>query len=50
MNEDYQNKLKQEIEDKMPFISDLVELGVLKEEYRDNKFELSFDDLYTRYT
>ena len=50
MNEEYQNKLKQEIEDQMPFITDLVDLAVLKEEYRDNKFEVCFDELYKRYT
>lgn len=46
---DYENKLKQEIIDSTPFISDLMDLGVLKEEYRENKFENCFDKLYTRY-
>jgi hypothetical protein len=46
---DYENKLKQEIIDSTPFISDLMDLGVLKEEYRENKFENCFDMLYTRY-
>lgn len=44
-----ENKLKQEINDNTPFISDLIDLGVLKEEYKDNKFENCFDTLYTRY-
>lgn len=34
----------------MPFITDLTDLAVLKEEYRDNKFELCFDELSKRYT
>lgn len=34
----------------MPFITDLMDLSVLREEYRENKFETCFDDLYTRYT
>ena len=46
---DYENKLKQEIIDSTPFISELMDLGVLKEEYRENKFENCFDMLYTRY-
>lgn len=28
----------------------MVDLGVLKEEYRDNKFENCFNDLYKKYT
>ncbi|CDW75085.1 ubiquitin thioesterase otub1 [Stylonychia lemnae] len=50
LNEDYQNQLKQEIEEQMPFISELTELSVLKHEYQDNKFELCFDQLATRYS
>ena len=46
---DYENKLKQEIIDSTPFISELMDLGVLKEEYRENKFENCFNMLYTRY-
>ena len=49
LNEDYQNQLKKDIEDQMPYISDLVDLGVLREEYRDNKFEVCFGELYGRY-
>lgn len=49
LNEDYQNLLKKEIEDQMPFISDLTDLGVLREEYRDNKFELCFEEVHGRY-
>ena len=50
LNEDYQNQLKKDIEDQMPFITDLLDLAVLKHEYRDNKFELCFDELSNRYT
>ena len=32
-----------------PFVSDLLDLGILKAEYADNKFENCFDALYTRY-
>ena len=34
----------------MPFISELTPLEVLKEEYKDNKFELCFDSLKSRYS
>ena len=50
LNEDYQNQLKKDIEDQMPFITDLLDLAVLKHEYQDNKFELCFDELSKRYT
>lgn len=50
LNVEYQNQLKKDIEDTMPFITDLVDLAVLKEEYRDNKFENCFDDLVKRYS
>jgi len=33
----------------MPHISDLQDLSVLKEEYKENKFENCFDVLYSRY-
>ena len=33
----------------MPHISDVMHLGVLKEEYKANKFENCFDVLYARY-
>lgn len=49
LSHDYENKLKQEINDSTPFISDLMDLGVLKEEYRENKFENCFSTLYSRY-
>ena len=35
--------------DSMPHISEMMDLGVLKEEYKANKFELCFDVLYARY-
>jgi ubiquitin thioesterase protein OTUB1 len=50
LSENKINQLKEEIEKNSPYISDLVDLGVLKEEYRDNKFENCFDDLYKRFT
>lgn len=37
------NQIKKEIEDTTPYISDLLDLIILKEEYRDNKFENCFD-------
>lgn len=49
LSNEYENKLRQEINESQPFISDLTDLGVLKEEYRENKFENCFDMLYTRY-
>ena len=33
----------------MPHISDVMDLGILKEEYAANKFENCFDVLYARY-
>jgi len=33
----------------MPFVSDLMDLGILKEEYAANKFENCFDFLYNKY-
>jgi len=50
LNVEYQNQLKQEIENSMPFISDVIPLEVLREEYKDNKFELCFDSLRERYS
>ena len=34
----------------MPFITDLLDLAILKEEYKDNKFETCFAELSKRYT
>lgn len=48
-NQEYENELKKQIEDSTPYVSDLIDLGVLKVEYHDNKFEACFDSLYTRY-
>ena len=48
-NEEYANQLKKDIEESSPFVSDLLPLEVLKEEYRENKFENCFDDLSTKY-
>ena len=49
LNVEYENQLKQQIKDSTPFISDLMDLSVLKEEYAENKFENCFEVLYTRY-
>mmetsp|Transcript_12363 Transcript_12363/g.8999 ORF Transcript_12363/g.8999 Transcript_12363/m.8999 type:complete len:166 (+) Transcript_12363:57-554(+) len=50
LSEDRMNEIKEEIASTTPFISDLLELAVLKEEYRENKFENCFDELNKRYT
>ena len=51
LNEDYQNQLKLEIEQQSPFVSDLLQLNVIKFEYRDNfKFGECFEELSKRYT
>jgi ubiquitin thioesterase protein OTUB1 len=44
------NQLKKEIEEQQPYISELTDISVLKEEFKENKFESSFDDLCKRYT
>ena len=49
LSNDFENQLKKEINDSMPFISDITDLGVLREEYAQNKFEECFDALYVRY-
>ena len=49
LSNDFENQLKKEINESMPFISDLTDLAVLKEEYAQNKFEDCFDALYGRY-
>jgi ubiquitin thioesterase protein OTUB1 len=43
LNQEYEEKLKAEIVASTPFVSDLMDLGVLKEEYAENKFENCFD-------
>ena len=45
LSEEYQNQLKEEIENQMPFITELKDLEELKLEYYDNKFETCFDQL-----
>ena len=49
LNQEYENKLKQEIAESSPHISELLDLSVLKKEYAQNKFENCFDVLYTKY-
>jgi ubiquitin thioesterase protein OTUB1 len=41
--------LKQDINNTTPFVSDLLDLAILKAEYSENKFEVCFDALYTRF-
>ena len=49
LNQEYENQLRQEINNTTPFVSELMDLQVLKAEYAENKFEVCFDALYTRY-
>jgi len=50
LNEDYQNQLRQEIEEATPFISDVTPIDILKAEYADNfKFSDCFEELQKRY-
>ena len=49
-NAAYAEEIRREINESMPHISDLMDLGVLKEEYKANKFENCFDVLYAKYT
>jgi ubiquitin thioesterase protein OTUB1 len=50
LNEDYQNQLRQEIEEATPFISDVTPVDILKAEYADNfKFSDCFEELQKRY-
>ena len=49
LSTEYENKLKQEIAESSPHISELLDLSVLKQEYAQNKFENCFDVLYTKY-
>ena len=51
LNEDFQNQIQEEIENSMPFISELTAIDIVKAEYRDNfKFEESFLELQKRYS
>ena len=43
LNDEMQYKLKQDIEAKMPFISELQETTTVMVEYVDTKFEKSFE-------
>ena len=50
LNEEYQNKLREEIEQQQPFISDFTDTDILKAEYSDNfKFGDCFEELKKRY-
>jgi len=49
LSQDVENQLKKEIAESTPYISDLLDLGVLKQEYASNKFENCFDVLYAKY-
>ena len=42
LNNDYQNQIKKDIENQMPFISELFESSVVSNEYVGTKFESSF--------
>jgi len=48
-NSAYAEQIRKEIAESMPHISDMADLGVLKEEYKENKFENCFNVLYERY-
>lgn len=50
MNAEYEEQIRNEIKENSPHISPLLDLGTLKEEYKENKFENCFDALYTKYT
>ena len=45
----YEEQLKKEIAESSPYISDLMDLSVLKQEYATNKFENCFEVLYQKY-
>ncbi len=49
-NAAYAEEIRREVNESMPHISDMMDLGVLKEEYAANKFENCFDVLYAKYT
>lgn len=49
LNQEYENELKNQINESTPFVSDLMDLGILKEEYKENKFENCFDEVFKRY-
>ena len=48
-NAAFAEEIRREINESMPHISELTDLGLLKEEYKENKFENCFDVLYGRY-
>ena len=50
LSNDYEQQLKKEIAESSPYISDLLDLSELKQEYASNKFENCFDFLYQKYT
>ena len=45
-----ENELKKAIEESTPFISELTVVEILREEYRDHKFENCFDELKAKYS
>ena len=49
LSQEVENQLKREIAESTPYISDLLDLGTLKQEYAHNKFENCFDVLYAKY-
>ena len=49
LSQEVENRLKAEIAESTPFVSDLMDLATLKEEYAHNKFENCFDVLYAKY-
>ena len=42
LNNKYENQIKKDIEEQMPFISELLETSIVQHEYTDTKFEGSF--------
>jgi ubiquitin thioesterase protein OTUB1 len=49
LNAEFEAQIRQQINESMPHISELQDLSVLKEEYKENKFENCFDVLYSKY-
>jgi ubiquitin thioesterase protein OTUB1 len=49
-NDDMINEIKKDIEESMPFVSELMDVQILKEEYRENQFEACFDAIKDRYS
>ena len=49
LNQQYMNDIKKEIEENTPFITELLDIGVLVVEFKENKFESCFEELQKRY-